>query len=61
MDKAHLQYALAALAVVAAVAHNIMGVPSTTLDTLFTTIITATLWGGYQRTKGKNEDENRKP
>ena len=54
-DKATLQYALAALAIVGAIAHNIWGTPSVMLDNLFTTIITATVWGGFQRQQGKKE------
>jgi hypothetical protein len=61
-DKAIVaQHVLAALAVIGAVAQNIWGMPSPTLETLFTTIITATVWGGYQRKRGRTDQENPKP
>lgn len=55
------QYLLAMSALMAVVINNLFGVESTTLNSLCSTIITATVWGGYQRKRGrldKNQKEN---
>lgn len=59
MTKANAQYALAGVAVIAALLQNIFGTPSPVLDSILTTIITATVWGGYQRTKGQKEGQEK--
>lgn len=59
IDKAGMQYTLAAFALAGAIIQNIYGTPSAMLDNLFTTIITATVWGGYQRSKGEREGGNK--
>lgn len=53
MDKyAKLQYALAALSVVAMVIINLFGVESVAVNTTLASVITSTVWGANQRKEG---------
>lgn len=47
-----LQYALAALALVALVVLNVWGKPDDALSTVLVSVISATVWGGLQRQSG---------